>query len=264
MKKLLIIVVACTLHTHFTQGMIEAIYDAGTSLIQYAAKKADPDKYILDAENEDLYRSMLDVMDKNDISALRLAQFRDRKDTLQTFEYTFGRVLDRLNTTSNCILQQSFIQDPLKTKSTKLSSIIDVNWLITPILFDALAIRALQEQKNPKKSVPNTKSLIVDVLLHKISLLSETERYLLKCKLDEDCERFTVEQQRDLAEKSYFSLPEDEQGKLFQKMSEKKSAAITIMQPKEKSPEHSASFVPGSFGKEDSVELRPTNKKEWR
>lgn len=221
MKKFLIIVVISTLHIQIAHGMLDAAYEAGTSVIQWASKKADPDKYVLDEENKELYQSIIDEMNGKDISQLRTTQFPDRKDTLQTFEYTFARVLERLNSAAYCILQQSFIQDPIKQKASKLSSMIDVNWLIIPLLHDALAIRALQEQKNPKKQVKNTGSLIVDALLHKISLLEEGDRLLLMTNLLAENEHLSLEQQRKTTEAYLLSLSQDEKEKLIQKVSQK-------------------------------------------
>ena len=261
MKKLLIIVVACTLHTHFTQGMLNLTENLKAA-VHYADKWINPEAYVLDSQNVKLYQSVLEAFDEKDISELRITQFKDGDDVFHNLESTLGkRVASRLTTLITCLLQQSLIQDPVKRDDTKLSDMIAVNRLIIPDLYLALALRSLQEQKKPKTPVSNTGSLIVDVLLHKIDLLSEAEQFLLKSKLQENTEFITVDQKRSLAETYFLSLPEGEQEKLLLKMSEKKSPAITILPVKEKSPEHSASSIPGSFGKEDSVELRPTNKK---
>lgn len=229
MKKLLIIVVAiCTLHVNFAQGM----FSVGENLkaaVHYADKWINPEGYVLDSQNSKLYQSILDAFNQKDISELRVAQFKNPDDVLHTLETTLGkRVAERLSTLITCLIQQSLIQDPIKRDDTKLSDMIKVNRLIIPDLYLALALCALQEQKHPKEPVCDTGSLIVDVLLHKIGLLAEPEKFLLRSKLEEDSKLITVDQKRNLAETYFLSLPETEQEVLLQKMSRKKPVSLPV------------------------------------
>lgn len=230
MKKFLIIVVISALYSNVVHGMLpKQISDTIKSGVHYVSKWVDPQTYILDSQNAKLYQSVLSAINEKTVKDLRLAQFPDQDNFMHTFESTLGkRVAERLATLTDCVLQQSLIQDPIRQDDTKLSDMIDVNRLIIPDLFLALALRSLQEQKNQKIAVNNSGSLIVDVLLHKISLLSATDQLLLKSKLQDNDKHITVEQKRDLAEAYFFSLPTEERDKLLTKMSNKKVIPMPI------------------------------------
>ncbi len=254
MKKFLIVVAISALHINFADGMFG---DTAKALVHYAAKYMDPEAYVLDSQNAKLYQSVLDNMNDKNISTLRITQFPDHNGTLQTIDFTLGtRVADRLTTLLTCLLQQSLIQDPNKQDVQKLYDMVTVNRLIIPDLFLGLALRSLQEQQNDKIQVSNSGSLIVDALLHKISLLPESDQFLLKNKLLGKEEQISLEQQRRTAEAYFLSLPQVEKEKLLEKMSQKKTTpTVNINSPKRitnngvsKSPGNDGSSISNSLG----------------
>jgi len=206
-------------------GLGETISNTTKALVHKAAKYMDPEAYVLDAQNEELYSSVVNAINDKDIATLRNTQFPDQNGMMQTLEFTFGRVVERQVTLTSCILNQSLVQDPVKEDKKKLLKMATVNVAnITDIHF-ALIIKALQEKGCIKKSIANTGNLRVDIELFKISLLSEAEQLLLKSNLQGDDEPLSVEQKRNLAEMSFLSLSSEDREKVLERITSKKPAS---------------------------------------
>jgi len=257
MKKFLIVVAISALHINFAHGMLG---DAAKAIVHYAAKYMDPEAYVLDAQNKEFYQLMSNEISSKNISTLRITQFPDHNGTMQTFEYTFARKAERQKKTSDCIMQHSLIQDPIKKKDAMLFEILRVNWQNITILDFELALKALQEQKNEKVPVHNTGCLMRDVLLTINDFLPESAQFLLKSERQKDVQQITLDQQRKTTEAYLLSLSLDEQEKLLQEVSQKKVISTGIISsPKQiltsgvsKSPSNNSGAISNSLGSENA------------
>lgn len=196
MKKYLIILVILN-STH--------IYcmDSLKGVLHYFNKKADPESYVLDLKNEELYENLCDEMDHKDVG-----QLMRNESFAQGIE---KRSIERLCSLIYCVLDAS------KTQSHKnLESMISINHPLISDLHLILAMKALGE--HGKKVIDiKTDYPRVNALLYRFGHLTDDEKKALKQTLRIQEEALELSQKVQTVEQLLTDIPVDTRINLFAK-----------------------------------------------
>jgi cyanate lyase len=196
MKKIIFILFLINMTFNNSYGMAKEI-------VHYFNKRLDPDGYILDLKNKELYENLLAEMDVKDIGELMRNESFSKGIDKQSQE--------RIHYLISCLIQAS------KTQSHKnLASMVDINAPLISDIHLILAMKALSEHS--KKTIEiETQYPRVNALLYRFSKLNDQEQKALKQTLRIQEETLELSQKIHTAEQLLEGIPNEARVSLFLK-----------------------------------------------
>jgi len=217
MKKLFFILFFITAHTYI--HTMETVKNA----VHYLSKRLDPDSYVLDNKNEELYESLQKKMEQNEVGEL----MRDESFILGIEKQSYERVYYLIQ----CLVSAS------KTQSHKnLTSMVEINLPIIPDLHLILAMKALKEH-DKKMIETETEFADVNALLYRIKQQSQEKQKALKQALRVQEEILEVSQSLALVEQYLGTVPKQTRLDFLAKMVEQQKQQLDQSSSSPKSPE---------------------------
>ncbi|HRN78153.1 MAG TPA: hypothetical protein PLU71_02860 [Candidatus Dependentiae bacterium] len=197
MKKFLFILFLISSNAHIYS------MEAAKDLVHYFSKRLDPDGYILDLKNQELYENLQKEMEVKDIGELMRNESFSKGIDKQSQERIYYLIA--------CLLEAS------KTQSHKnLESMIKINLPLVSDLHLMLAMKALGE--HGKKIIDiKTEHPRVNALLYRFNHLPENEQKVLKQTLRIQEEALNLSQKIQTVEQLLEDIPVDTRINLFSK-----------------------------------------------